>query len=335
MRFDLVTLPNYVAGMSPGFDHYYQELLEQIELAEELGFGCAWFTEHHFMPYGGMIPNPATMLMAAAARTSRIRLGCSVSVLPLRHPLHIAEEYAMVDALSGGRLEFGIGIGNTPREYELFGVAPDDSRARFDEAFAIILKAWANERFSHEGKFWRLEDVTIYPRPVQQPHPPIWIAGMSEGSLGRAGQLGYNIMTVAHPRPPETVTPGVAAWRRNLQDIGRDPGEHHCLIHLRGWVGADAAEARRVGQEAIARYDELSRRGRREARPDEFDWDGMLASGRNVYGDPDQCIAIMRRTQANFDFDIFGMQFSFGGIPHAEVMQAMRLFAREVMPAFA
>ncbi len=335
MRFDLVTLPNYVEGTSPSFDRYYQELLEQIELAEELGFRCAWFTEHHFMPYGGMIPNPAAMLMAAAARTSRIRLGCSVAVLPLRHPLHVAEDYAMVDALSGGRLEFGMGIGNTPREYELFGVALEDGRARFDEAFAIILGAWTNERFSHIGKVWQIEDVTLYPRPVQQPHPPIWIAGMSEGSLGRAGQLGYNIMTVAHPRPPETLRPGVAAWRQNLMNAGRDPDQHHCLIHLRAWVGEDAAEARRVGQEAIAAYDELSRRGRREPRPGEFDWEGMLAAGRNVYGDPAECIEIMRRTRQNFDFDIFGMQFSFGGIPHAEVMRAMRLFAREVMPAFA
>lgn len=335
MRFDLVTLTNYVDGMSPAYDCYYQELLEEIELAEELGFACVWFTEHHFMAYGGMVPNPATMLMAAAARTSRIRLGCSVSVLPLRHPIQVAEDYAMVDALSGGRLEFGVGVGNTPREYSIFGVHLEEGRARFDEAFEIILQAWSSDTFSYEGKFWRLENVTLYPRPVQQPHPPIWVAGMSEASLGRAGRLGYNIMTVAHPRPPETLRPGVAAWRRNLQEIGRDPAQHHCLIHLRAWVGDDDAQARRVGQEAIASYDELSRRNRRDPYPDEFDFEGKLATGRNVYGDPDRCIELMRRTQANFDFDIFGMQFTFGGIPHAEVMKAMRLFAREVMPAFA
>lgn len=335
MRFDLVTLPNYIAGLSPASDRYYQELLEEVELAEELGFACVWFTEHHLMPYGGMIPNPAAMLIAAAARTTRIRLGCAVSVLPLRHPIHIAEEYAMVDAISGGRLEFGVGVGNTPREYDVFGVAIDEGRARFDEAFEVILKAWTNETFSHQGKFWRFENLTLYPRPVQRPHPPIWVAGMSEASLGRAGRMGFNIMTVAHPRPPEQVRPGVAAWRRNLQAAGFDPAQRHCLIHLRGWVDEDAARARRVGQEGIARYDEISRRGRREPRPDEWDWEGMLAAGRNVYGDPGQCIAQMRRTLEHFDFDIFGMQFAFGGIPHREVMKAMRLFAREVMPAFA
>src|SRR5439155_25751552 len=106
MRFDIVTLPNYVAGVDPPFDLYYRNLLEQIELAEELGFACFWFTEHHFIPYGGPVPNPAAMIMAGAARTSRMRFGCSVSVLPLRHPIHIAEDYAMADAVSGGRLEF-------------------------------------------------------------------------------------------------------------------------------------------------------------------------------------------------------------------------------------
>src|SRR4051794_37521026 len=130
LRFHIVTLPNYVAGVDPPYDVYYKQLLEQLELAEELGFECSWFTEHHLMPYGGPSPNPAALISAVAARTSTMRLGCSVSVIPLRHPIHIAEDYAVADAISGGRLEFGMGVGNNPREYDVFGVELDDGRAR-------------------------------------------------------------------------------------------------------------------------------------------------------------------------------------------------------------
>jgi alkanesulfonate monooxygenase SsuD/methylene tetrahydromethanopterin reductase-like flavin-dependent oxidoreductase (luciferase family) len=336
MRFDLVLLPTYVDGRDPAFDVYYRQILEQIELAEELGFTCCWFTEHHLAPYGGPVPNPAAMIMAAAARTARIRFGCSVCVLPLRHPLHVAEDYAMADAMSGGRIEFGVGVGNSPREYGAFGVEREDGRARFEEALTIVLGLWASDRFSYSGRFWTLEDASLYPRPSQRPHPPVWIAGSSEASLGRAGRLGYNIMTVAHPYEPEQVRPGVAVWRSQLIEGGRDPAQHHCLIHLRAFVGDSAPEAVSLGQAAIDRYNQLSRQGLgRGARPSESDWEGMLAAGRNVYGDPTQCVELMRRTRQNYDFDVFGMQFNFGGLSHDEVVKSMRLFGKHVMPAFA
>ncbi len=117
MRFHAHLLPIYVPETDPPFGPYLNQVLEQVTLAEELGWECQWFTEHHFVQYGGPIPNPAVMLAAAAARTSRIRLGSAISILPLHHPVQTAEDYAMVDALSGGRLEFGIGRGNTELDY--------------------------------------------------------------------------------------------------------------------------------------------------------------------------------------------------------------------------
>ena len=113
MRFYINILTTYFPDLDPPYDVYYQQILEQIELAEELGWECFMFNEHHFLGYGGLVPNPAVLLAAAAARTSRIRLGPCIAILPLRHPLQTAEEYAMVDAVSGGRLEFGVGAGNT------------------------------------------------------------------------------------------------------------------------------------------------------------------------------------------------------------------------------
>ena len=122
MRFHIVQLTTYFPDRDPPLDVYFQQILEQIQLAEELGWEGFWFTEHHFIPYGGLIANPAVMMAAAAARTSTIRLGSSISILPLRHPVQTAEDYAMVDVASGGRLEFGIGRGNTLEDYTVYGI---------------------------------------------------------------------------------------------------------------------------------------------------------------------------------------------------------------------
>src|SRR6266508_857104 len=161
MRFHMHLLPTYFPDRDPPFDVFYQRVLDQVELAEELGWDCFWFTEHHFLLYGGPIPNPSIFMSAAAQRPSRIRLGSAISILPLHHPLQIAEDYAMVDVASGGRLDFGIGLGNTGLDYELYGIAREESRPRLEEAIDIIRKAWAQECFSHDGHFWKFNDVRV------------------------------------------------------------------------------------------------------------------------------------------------------------------------------
>src|SRR5439155_12445661 len=203
MHFHMHLLPTYFPDLNPPFPQYYQDVLDQIQLAEDLGWECFWFTEHHFLLYGGPMPNPAAIMSAAAARTSRIHLGSAISILPLHHPVQIAEDYAMVDVISNGRLEFGIGLGNTAVDFQVYGVPREERRDRFEEASDVIVKAWTNERFSHEGRFWQFNDVPIYPRPVQQPLPSMWVAGHSPESLGWAGRQGFNVMTVAHPFPAE------------------------------------------------------------------------------------------------------------------------------------
>src|SRR5436309_3488115 len=194
MRFHIHLLPTYFPDLDASFDVYYQQVLEQVQLAEELGWECCWFTEHHFLLYGGPMPNPAVIMSAAAARTSRIHFGSAISILPLHHPMQIAEDYGMVDVVSGGRLEFGMGLGNTAVDFEVYGIEREESRERFHEAAEVVLKAWSEERFSHEGKFWRFADVPVYPKPVQKPHPNLWVAGHSPETLGWAGRHGCNIM---------------------------------------------------------------------------------------------------------------------------------------------
>ena len=336
MRFYINILTTYYPDLDPPYDVYYQQILEQIELAEELGWECFMFNEHHFLGYGGLVANPAVLLAAAAARTTRIRLGPCIAILSLRHPLQSAEDYAMVDAVSGGRLEFGIGSGNTPLDYQVFDIAREEGQERMEEALEIILKAWRNERFKHEGKFWRFQEITLYPRPVQQPHPPVWVAGTSAATLEWAGRRGYDIMTVGHPHPPEKVRPGVEAWKKALIENGIDPKNRRCQFHARTHVNESAERAREAAMPAITRYDAISRIGRRSAMPetDHYDWEGMLATGRNLYGDPDQCVKIIHNAMRHYYFNILTTTFNFGGIPHDQITKSMRLFAKEVMPAF-
>jgi alkanesulfonate monooxygenase SsuD/methylene tetrahydromethanopterin reductase-like flavin-dependent oxidoreductase (luciferase family) len=212
----------------------------------------------------------------------------------------------MVDAISGGRLEFGIGSGNTEMDYKVFGVTRENDRQRLREAVDVILKTWGSERSGHKGDFWSFDELTLYPRPIQQPHPP------------------------------EKVRLGVEAWKQGLVEGGHDPRDKHCQVHVRTHVNASAEQARSIGTAAVKRYDEISRIGRRSLTtpPAEYDWDMMLATGRNNYGNPDQCIKNIHNAMKHYDFDTLTTTFNFGGIPHAEILKSMRLFAREVMPAF-
>ena len=242
----------------------------------------------------------------------------------------------MVDAVSGGRLEFGIGSGNTPLDYQVFDIAREEGQERMEETLEIILKAWRSERCKHEGKFWSFQEITLYPRPVQQPHPPVWVAGTSARTLEWAGRRGYNIMTVGHPHPPEKVGPGVEAWKKALIENGIDPTERRCQFHVRTHVNENVERAREIAMAAVTRYDAISRIGRKSAmvETDNYDWDGMLATGRNLYGNPDLCIEIVHNAMRHYYFDTLTTTFNFGGIPHDEIKKSMCLFAKEIMPAF-
>jgi len=339
VRFHISLLPQYFPDRNGSFAAFYRQILDQVELAEELGcWEGFWFTEHHFLLYGGAIPNPATFIAAAAARTSRIRLGSCISVLPLRHPLHVAEDYAMADVVSNGRLEFGIGLVNTALDYDVLGINRDESRGRFEESAEVIVGAWKNPSFSHDGRFWQFDDVEVYPQPVQQPCPPVWVAASSEASLGWAGRHGYDVMTVAHPRPPEMVRPGVEAWRRELRLAGFDPAQRHVQLAVRVWVDENAERARETAEAAISRYDALSRIKRTPPKgaPQSagYDWQDMLNCGRNIYGSPEQVVQLIHNAQRHFDFDVLNTVFNFGGLQHEDIVAAMRLFARDVAPAF-
>src|SRR5881397_3789726 len=160
----------YCQGRGVPHDQAYAEMLDQITLAEALGFGECWFAEHHFTDYS-ILPSPNVMIAAALARTTRMRFGNYVNVMPFHHPLRLAAEAAMLANLARGRFDFGIGKGVRPGEFAKLGLQFDDATAMTDEAIEIVLKAWTGEACTHEGRFWRFPELSLRPRPFQRPRP--------------------------------------------------------------------------------------------------------------------------------------------------------------------
>jgi alkanesulfonate monooxygenase SsuD/methylene tetrahydromethanopterin reductase-like flavin-dependent oxidoreductase (luciferase family) len=173
---------------------YYQEALQQVRWAEQLGFHSVWFTEHHFSRHG-IVPASLTVLAYLAGVTTSTRPGTAVAGLPFHNPIQLAEQAATVDLLSNGRLDLGVGRGYQWGEFHKFDVPMEEATRRFEEAMEVMTRAWtATEPFDHRGEFWSFHDMTLHPRPVQTPHPPLWVAASSQTSMDRVVRHNWNLL---------------------------------------------------------------------------------------------------------------------------------------------
>jgi alkanesulfonate monooxygenase SsuD/methylene tetrahydromethanopterin reductase-like flavin-dependent oxidoreductase (luciferase family) len=223
MESDYYLFNSYIPESDGDGPSVYQKWTEQVIAAEELGFGCAWFTEHHFRRVGGMLPNPSLLIGALAQHTRRIRLGTSVVLLPLRNPVQVAEDVAMLDILSNGRINLGVGRGMVSEFHRVFAVDPKSAQERFAEGLSMLQAALRPEPFTWNGTYFHCPDpITIMPRPVQQPHPPLWVPASRVPEHSRAiGRAQVNLMTL--PWQPATfgVTRSVIdAYREGLREAG-------------------------------------------------------------------------------------------------------------------
>ncbi len=184
-------------GRHGPLEEVYARALERIEIMDRGGFDAVWLAEHHFTTFS-VCPSVHMLGVLAAARTKRLRIGTAVSLAALYHPLRLAEEVALLDMLSGGRVNWGAGRGFAHSEFEAFGVPPEESADRFREAVEIVLKAWTDERLSFHGKHFRFEGIEVLPRPLQQPHPPVWMAATSETAIDWAASRGFSILMDPH-----------------------------------------------------------------------------------------------------------------------------------------
>jgi alkanesulfonate monooxygenase SsuD/methylene tetrahydromethanopterin reductase-like flavin-dependent oxidoreductase (luciferase family) len=180
----------------------YARALERMEIMDRTGYDAVWLAEHHFSSFS-VCPSVHMMGTLAAARTRRLRIGTAVSLAPFYHPLRLAEEIALLDVLSGGRVNWGAGRGFARVEFSAFGVPPEESASRFRETVEIVLRAWTEERINFAGQHFRFEDIEILPKPAQRPHPPVWMAASSEGAIEWAASRGFSILMDPHSSSAE------------------------------------------------------------------------------------------------------------------------------------
>ena len=321
----------------------FDESFNQVEAAEQLGMDAVWLAEHHFSPERSVLASPLVIASAIAARTTRIRLGLAVQVLPLTNPLRLAEEAATVDHISKGRFDFGVGRSGLTRYYQGYNVPYTESRGRFLEALEIITKAWRQESFSHHGEFFAFHDVTVVPKPYQQPHPPIRVALASADTFALVGRLGHAIFISANT-PTLQMQERLAAYRQARQEAGYT-GPADIALRIPAYV-AETAERARSEPEASAmhaiRYaaEELSATAasrevaERLRHTASTPYDDILKQ-RLLYGTPEAVVDRLQEYQDTLGITGVVLEMNYGGrVPYEQVINSMRLLTARVLPKF-
>ena len=332
----------------------YDQVLAQVDLADEVGFDYFWTVEHHFLREFSHCPAPEVLYGAVSQRTKRIRIGHAVALLPgqYNHPVRVAERAAVLDILSDGRVDLGTGRSTTLIEMDGFEVDPEETRAQWEEAISIIPRMWTEDPFSHEGRFFNIPSRSVIPKPVQSPHPPLWVACSQPESFRAAGEMGLGVLCFSL---------GGYGQLKERVDVYREALKHAhpvgsfvndqvaalCVTHC----GEDDEEAREVAAPEGAWFVKMAEKlyapwqGRQvpdsykfavsaiqEERADKTAED-HLASGAFAMGNPDTVIKVLKGYQeAGVDQVLCFMQM--GNLAHNRIMDSIKLFGRHVIPYF-
>jgi probable F420-dependent oxidoreductase len=301
MRF-AIAIPQYV---SDGFDP--AGFRAHLARAEELGFESAWTQEQVLGAAGALAPLEA--MTYAAACTERLRLGCAVFVSPLHNPLHLAKAISSLDCLSQGRVEVGLAAGGRARPFAAFGVDPEVPVARFNEGLALMKACWTEPRISLAGRFWKLDGATMEPKPVQKPHPPIWIGGNHPAALKRAVRAGDGFFG-AGSQSSAQFAEQARTVREELSEQGRDPHSFRIAKRVYIHVGDDSGRAREEIESALVHHY------------------GRPVPGVAIAGPPAECVAGLREV-ADAGAELLLLN------PLRDDRAQMERLAAEVMPVLA
>ncbi len=328
----------------------FAEAFAQVDAAERWGLDAMWLAELHVAPERSVLAAPLTIAAAIAARTTRMKIGIAVQVLPLSHPLRLAEEAATVDHLSHGRLIFGVGRSGFPRTYEAYGIPYAESRERFAEVLEILRRAWSQERFSFDGKFYRFRDVCLVPKPYQQPLPEIRIAATSPDTYAAIGTMGYPIFCAVRLGTLSELEPNLRAYRAAYAAAGH-PGHGRVFLRVPVYVAETEARARAEPEASIMHFYRvlgaqleqsaassgaraIEQRAERGQRLQSIEYDDVLAE-KIVVGTPTMVADRLAALRADLGIDGILAELNCGSrIPHARVMRSLELLCGDVIPAF-
>lgn len=319
----------------------YRDTIAQCQLADELGFDTAWLAELHFNPRFSVMSAPMMIAAAIAQTTKRIRIGNAVNLLPLHQPVRLAEQIATLDVLSNGRAIFGVGRGSMPTHFQGFAIEQEEGRDRFLEVLEVVLGSLDQEDFTYEGKYYQAQGFPVTPRPVQQPYPPVYVAANSADTFGIVGSLGHNILVAPTIVTVEGALTGLVSYRAKLAENGHDPANLKVNVNVPMHVAENEKEAKAGFEKTINNYlgtlrDIGASRGLSKGTSRAFSLTSeSVMEDFAAVGTPDQVSAKLEKLR-----DLYGPQefmgwFNIGGmLPHSEVEESMRLFAKEVMPRF-
>lgn len=328
----------------------FAEGFEQVDLAERWGLDAVWLAELHFSPNRGVLSAPLTIASAIAARTQNIKIGTAVQVLPLTVPLRLAEETATVDQISRGRLIFGVGRSGFPRSYEAYGVPYAESRERFAETLAILKKAWTEETFSYEGKWFSYHNVTLCPKPFQQPHPEIRVAANTVDTFPALGTQGYDIFAAVRLGTLSELKPNIQAYRAAYKEAGHS-GEGRVFLRLPVYIAEDREAALREPEQSIMHFyrtlgaqiqDSATRAGARAIeqraergqRLQQVTYEEALRE-KVAVGTPEMVVDRIQGIRDELGINGILAELNCGSmIPQEHVLRSQRLLCEKVMPRF-
>ncbi len=329
----------------------FDEAMEQVDAAERLGLDAMWLAELHFEPRRSLLSAPLSIAAAIAARTRRIKIGIAVQVLPLCHPLRLAEEAATVDQLSHGRLIFGVGRSGVAQTYAAYGVSYAESQARFREILDVVQRAWTEPSFSYEGVYHRFTDVSLVPKPYQRPTPPIRIAASTPDTFPAIGRRGVPVFaSVRHTNWSDLA--GQIRTYHEAWEVAGHPGRGQVYVSAPTYIAETEERARAEPKASIMHFyreqanllegaarlvDEATaeRRMRRVHELRRRSYDEALDANVLV-GTPEEIVDKLKALQSEIGLSGILAELNCGGlIPHDKVINAMRLLCEEVMPQFA
>lgn len=328
MKLSMISVVDHYPEQSRGIGQFYREVVDQAVLADKLGYEAFFIAEHHFHPYGA-VTNPAVLLAAIAARTERIKLGPAVAILPFHDPRLVAEDYAMLDQVSKGRLILGLGSGYLKHEFAGFGRDPAEKRERFDEGMAIVKRLLAGERLSFQGRFNALDQVQLNVLPVQS-NVPIYVAALAKEAAYYIGKQGNGLFTIPYGTLNHLDELGALAqsFARGRAEAGVGPMPQGLASHIttfHTYVGRDDAEA----EAGVRGPFELYCRTRLYAKP--WSYEQILDNGLALFGSIDRVAAKLKLLES-FGITHVNTLSNFGAMPPPRVEASMRLMIEEVLP---
>ncbi len=324
MRLSIFSVVDHYPTRERSLARLYEQVTRQCELADRLGFACFFIAEHHFHEYGA-VPDPAVLLPVLAMRTRRIRLGPAVAVLPFRDPVTIAESYAMVDLLAGGRLVLGVGSGYLQHEFEGFGIDPAEKRERFDESLMLVLRLLAGERVTHTGRFHKLNGVALNVLPLQP--PPVYVAILRREAAYHVGRKGQRIMSIPYATLDRLaeVEGVVQEFRRGRAEAGLEQGDDDAIFAFHTHVARTDAKARAEAAEAFDLYVATRLYAKSQI------YDDILSSGLALFGSVETVAEKLLQLHA-FGIRHVALLPDFGLMPQDLVQGSLSLVASEVLP---